>query len=86
MTEVTKQEMEQLAALAAQKTAAELFERLGIDVNNVRDSQADFAHLRKQRLASEQIGKLAARALVTIFFTGLCSLILLGLKDFFLPK
>jgi hypothetical protein len=82
MSEVSKQEMEQLAALAAHKTAEQLFERLGIDVNNVRESQADFAHLRKQRLASEQIGKLATRALITIFFTGLCSMFVLGVKDF----
>ena len=83
MSETSKQELEQLATLTAQKTAQELLERLGIDVTNVRESQADFAHLRKQRLASEQIGKLAVRALVTIFLSGLFSLLVLGLKDFF---
>lgn len=83
MSDVSKQELEQLATLTAQKTAQELLERLGIDVANVRESQADFAHLRKQRLASEQIGKLATRALITIFLSGLFSLLVLGMKDFF---
>lgn len=83
MSDLTRQELEQVATLAAQKTAEALFERLGIDTENVRESQADFAHLRKQRLASEQIGKLAARTLLTIFITGLCSTLVLGLKGFF---
>jgi hypothetical protein len=59
-----------------------VLQKLGIDPENFRESQADFAHLRKQRLASEQIGKLATRALITIFLTGLCSVFVLGLKDF----
>jgi hypothetical protein len=82
VSELTKQELEAIAAAGAAKAVTEVLQKLGIDADNVRESQADFAHLRKQRLASEQIGKLATRALITIFLTGLCSVFLLGIKDF----
>lgn len=82
MSELTKAELEQLVAAGAEKAVNNVLQKLGIDPDNFRESQADFAHLRKQRLASEQIGKLAARALITIFLTGLCSVFVLGLKDF----
>ena len=83
MSELTKQELEAIAAAGAEKAVNNVLQKLGIDPDNFRESQADFAHLRKQRLASEQIGKLATRALITIFLTGLCSVIVLGLKEFF---
>jgi len=83
VTDISKQEMEAIASNAAEKAVTDVLEKLGLDASNIRESQADFAHLRKQRLASEQIGKLAARALITIFFTGLFSVVVLGLKDFF---
>ena len=83
MTELTKQELEAIAAAVAEKAVNNVLQKLGIDPDKFQDSQADFAHLRKQRLASEQIGKLATRVLITIFFTGLCSVVVLGLKDFF---
>lgn len=82
MSDLTKQELEQIAAAGAEKGITNVLQKLGIDADNFRESQADFAHLRKQRLASEQIGKLATRALITIFITGLCSVFVLGLKDF----
>ncbi len=82
MSELTKQELEAIAAAGAEKAVSNVLQKLGIDPENFRESQADFAHLRKQRLASEQIGKLATRALITIFLTGLCSVFVLGLKDF----
>lgn len=82
MSELTKLELEQIAAAGAEKGITNVLEKLGIDADNFRESQADFAHLRKHRLASDQIGKLATRALITIFFTGLCSAVVLGIKDF----
>lgn len=82
MSDLTKQELEAIAAAGAAKAVTEVLQKLGIDADNVRESQADFVHLRKQRLASEQIGKLATRTLIGIFFTGLFSVVVLGLKDF----
>lgn len=83
MSELSQKELEAIASNAAEKAVNNVLQKLGIDPDKFQESQADFAHLRKQRLASEQIGKLAARALITIFFTGLCSVVVLGLKDFF---
>lgn len=83
MSELSPKELEAIASNAAEKAVNNVLQKLGIDPEKFQESQADFAHLRKQRLASEQIGKLAARALITIFFTGLCSVVVLGLKDFF---
>lgn len=81
MSEITKQELERVVAESTHKAVSDVLQKLGIDADDFRESQADFAHLRKQRLAAEQIGKFTARALVTIFFTGLCSVILLGVKE-----
>lgn len=83
MTELTEQQLQAIANTAAKQAVAELFEKLGLDVTDVRASQADFAHLRKQRLASEQIGKLAARTLITLSVTGLFSMLLLGIRSYF---
>ena len=82
MTELSKKELEAIASSAAEKAVNNVLQKLGIDPDKFQESQADFAHLRKQRLASEQIGKLATRALITIFLTGLCSVFVLGLKEF----
>lgn len=82
MAEINERELERIVSMAAKKTAEELFERLGLDIANVRDSQADFAYLRKQRLASEQITRLAVRTVVTLFLTGICAVFLLGIKDY----
>lgn len=86
MAGMTEQDLERMAKLVAHKTAEELLERLGIDVENVRDSQADFAHLRKQRLASEQIGKLTMRVVLSVFITGAFSLVLMGIQKYFEHK
>lgn len=82
MSEITKQELEQAVADGSKKAVTDVLQKLGIDAENFRESQADFAHLRKQRLAAEQIGKFTMRALITIFCTGIASVILLGIKDF----
>lgn len=83
MTDVTEQQLQAMAETIAKKTVEELFIKLGLDVTDVRASQADFAHLRKQRMASEQIGKLAARTLITLSVTGLFSMLLLGIRSYF---
>lgn len=76
-------DLEKLAALAAKKTAEELFERLGIDVGNVRESQADFAHLRKQRKAYEQVTTVTTRVVITALVTGFIAALWMGIKEFF---
>jgi len=83
MTEMSKKEFEDLASLVAKKTAEEMLTRLGIDTENTRESQADFLHLRKTRLASEQIGKMAFRVVLTTAITGVLSVVLVSLKEHF---
>ncbi len=81
MGDMNEQDIEKMATLVAHKTAEEMLERLGIDIENVRESQADFAHLRKQRLASEQIGKLTTRVVLSVAITSLLSLLVMGIKE-----
>lgn len=83
MASVNEQELEKVAAMAAKKTAEELFERLGLDISNVRESQLDFAHLRKQRMAYEQVATVTARVVITALVTGFIAAVVMGVKEYF---
>lgn len=76
-------DLERVVAIAAKKAVEEVIERMGLDVSNVRESQSDFAYLRKQRLASEQITRLALRTVISVFLTGVCAVFVLGIKEYF---
>ncbi len=56
---------------------------MGIDVSDPNEMQADFVFLRRQRLATERIGLGAKLTLVSLFLTGLGSLIWLGIRAAF---
>jgi hypothetical protein len=80
MQQVSLQEAEQIAQNAAKGAVEDLLVKLGVDVEDVHGTQADFAHLRKQRETSEQIGTWTRRALITGFLTTLGSLVVMGIK------
>lgn len=53
---------------------------LGFDVKNPLELQKDLAHLREQRLARDQITKIARRTLYGAAISGLITLVVLGFK------
>lgn len=53
---------------------------MGIDVSDPNEMQADFVFLRRQRIATERLGLGARVTLVSLFLTGLGSLIWLGVR------
>ncbi len=57
--------------------------QLGVDTSDPLAMQSDFQHLRQWRESREDLKRKGTFALLGIFFSGLVSLILLGLKDWF---
>lgn len=94
---LTPEQVEQIAVSAAEKVAmshAELNSvvaeavkqtliQLGVDTSDPLAMQRDFQHLRQWRESVEDLKRKETLALLGIFFSGLVSLILLGLKDWF---
>ncbi|MEW5251505.1 hypothetical protein [Microbulbifer discodermiae] len=84
---LSEQQMEALmrkASREAARTAVEdLLQKLGVDTVDVRETQKDFAHLRTQRKASEQIGTWTRRALLLFVITSACTLLVTGIKGAF---
>lgn len=82
MSDLTKQELEAIAAAGAEKGITNVLEKLGIDADNFRESQADFAHLRKQRKAYEQVTTITTRVVITTLVTGFLAALWMGIKEF----
>ncbi|MEX2964272.1 hypothetical protein [Microbulbifer sp. TYP-18] len=84
---LSEQQMEALmrkASREAARTAVEdLLQKLGVDTVDVRETQKDFAHLRTQRKASEQIGTWTRRALLLFVITSACTLLVTGIRGAF---
>lgn len=57
--------------------------QLGVDTSDPLAMQRDFQHLRQWRESGEDLKRKGTLALLGIFFSGLVSLILLGLKEWF---
>ena len=57
--------------------------QLGVDTSDPFAMQMDFQHLRQWRESGEDLKRKGTVALLGIFFSGLVSLILLGLKEWF---
>ena len=96
-TRAATQAVENAAGRAAEKVAmshAELnsvvaeagkqtLMQLGVDTSDPFAMQRDFQHLRQWRESGEDLKRKGTVALLGIFFSGLVSLILLGLKEWF---
>ncbi|WP_299940120.1 hypothetical protein [uncultured Microbulbifer sp.] len=80
MTNLSEQEAEAIAKRAARETGEEILQKLGMDTENVREMQKDFAHLRQQRLASDQVGAWTRRILLGIFISSLVGTLVAGIK------
>lgn len=90
--QVTEQQLEEIIRKAAQMVAAdvsrktaraaaqEVLKMLGMDVDSPREMQQDFAYLRTQRKASEQVGTWTRRALLIFVITSALTLLLTGIK------
>lgn len=82
MSGLTPEQKSEIEA-ATERALKKMLLTLGINATDAIETQADFAHLRKQRLASEQIGKLAVKTVIGMLLTGACSALLIGLKSIF---
>ncbi|MET4696104.1 hypothetical protein [Endozoicomonas lisbonensis] len=87
MTEtISKDEAQRIAKQAAHEAVSELLLRLGIDVNDadeIRSMQADLIYIRQQRKAAEQVGANVRRVALGAFVTGLISLVITGITQYF---
>lgn len=57
--------------------------QLGVDTSDPLAMQRDFQHIRQWRESGEDLKRKGTLALLGIFFSGLVSLILLGIKEWF---
>lgn len=72
-------ELNRVVAEAVKQTLTQL----GVDTSDPLAMQRDFQHLRQWRESGEDLKRKGTVALLGIFFSGLVSLILLGLKEWF---
>lgn len=72
-------ELNDVVAEAVKQTLTQL----GVDTSDPFAMQRDFQHLRQWRESGEDLKRRGTVALLGIFFSGLVSLILLGLKEWF---
>jgi len=75
---ITPEEAEQLARKAAVEAVEQVLKTLGVDVDNVQETQRDFAFNRKQRIVSEQVSTWTRRTIYVILISGIISLIATG--------
>ena len=73
---------EELTKLVAEAVRQTLLQ-MGVDSSDPIAMQRDFQHLRQWRESGEDLKRKGTVALLGIFFSGLVSLILLGLKEWF---
>ncbi len=74
-------ELQKLVEEAAAKGTERALIQMGLNPADPIQLQEDFAFLRKQRQASEQIGRHVKISLITVAVSGLISLLVLGLQQ-----
>jgi len=67
----------------ARKIVRACLRELGIDAADPLETQADFAFLRRQRLASERLGMAARLALVGVLVSGAAGALWAGIRHAF---
>jgi len=96
-TRAAKQSVEDAATAAAKKVAMSHSElnsvvaeavkqtlmQLGVDTSDPLAMQRDFQHLRQWRESGEDLKRKGTVALLGIFLSGFCTLVLLGLREWF---
>ena len=78
MAEFSKKDIE--------KVVEATLEKLGIDVDEVHEAQADFLWVRKQRKGAEELGRWTRRGLVGAAVSGIAWAVWEGLKAAFILK
>lgn len=81
MANLTEQQAEEIARKAASQSMEELMTKLGVDTSDFLEVQKDFAHLRQQRQASDQVGLWSRRIMLGIFITTVCGILAAGIKS-----
>jgi hypothetical protein len=76
---MSRAELNSVVAEAVKQTLIQL----GVDTSDPLAMQRDFQHLRQWRESGEDLKRKGTIALLGIFLSGLASLILLGLKEWF---
>lgn len=70
-----------MARKAAQEAVRETLEKLGVDVNNISETQQDFAWIRDFRLTSEKLKMRGLMTAVTIIVSGLAGLVWMAIHS-----
>jgi hypothetical protein len=73
------EELERVVAKSSEKGITNALVKLGIDINDPIETQKDLAFIREQRLTREHISKFTKGAVITTVFSGLVSLVVLGI-------
>jgi SpoVK/Ycf46/Vps4 family AAA+-type ATPase len=76
---MSRAELNSVVAEAVKQTLIQL----GVDTSDPLAMQRDFQHLRQWREAGEDLKRKGTLALLGIFLSGLVTLLLLGLKEWF---
>ena len=82
MRQLIKEAAHEAAHEAAEATVHQTLAVLGVDVENPRHMQEDFAFLRRNRRAQEQAVTWARRTIIVTLLSALLSLLVLGFKTF----
>jgi hypothetical protein len=77
---MTEGELQEVASMAAKAAVYETLKSLGIDASNPLPCQQDFAHLRKQRIASEEVGKYTRLTLWGALISGAIAIFIVGVQ------
>lgn len=76
----TKPELEEIAALAAEKAVMQVFIKLGVDIAEPIEMQKDFNHLRSWRKSSETIHAKIILTAIGVFVVGLCGAVWIAIR------
>lgn len=76
---MSRAEQDRMVAEAVKQTLVQL----GVDTSNPLAMQRDFQHLRQWRESGEDLKRKGTASLVVIFLSGLVTLLILGVREWF---
>lgn len=80
MGDMNPNDLAALVESAAEKGTNRALIKLGFNPEDFQEHQRDAAFTRQQRLASEQVTKVVRRTMIGLAFTGLISLLTVGVQ------
>lgn len=78
--QLTPEELKMLMENAAEKGTKKALVSMGLNIAEPFEAQKDMAFLRSQRQASEQIGPIVRRTVITVVLTGLITAAWVGFQ------